>query len=93
MSDVSKVGLWLLHNSIYRVILLMSEVSKVHGELSIQSNVTHVEGVESSSIYTLRAVMLCMSKVSKETQNCLTIFTHYFLNIQWIFNPKKVLES
>ena len=38
----------------------------------IQSNVTHVEGVESSSIYTIRAVMLCMLKVSKEVQNGLT---------------------
>ena len=44
----------------------MSEVSKVHRELSIQSNVTYVKGVESSSIYTIRAVMLCMSKVLKE---------------------------
>ena len=50
----------------------MSEVSKVHRELSIQSNVTHVKGVKSSSIYTIRAVMLCMSKVSKEVQNGLT---------------------
>ena len=69
----------------------MSEVSKVHTGPSIQSNVTHVEGVESSSIlyykgcnalyvesvesssiYTIRAVMLCMSKVSKEVQNGLT---------------------
>ena len=30
---------------------------------------SHVEGVESSSIYTMRTVMLCMSKVSKEPQN------------------------
>ena len=37
----------------------------MHRELSIQSNVTYVKGVESSSIYTIRAVMLCMSKVSK----------------------------
>ena len=29
----------------------------------------HVRGVQSSSIYTIRAVMLCMSKVSKEVQN------------------------
>ena len=50
--------LWLLHNSIYRVMLLMSEVSKVDRELSIQSNVTHVKGVESSSINTIKAVML-----------------------------------
>ena len=47
----------------------MSEVSKVHTGPSIQSNVTHVEGVESSSICTIRAVMLCMSKVSKVAQN------------------------
>ena len=39
---------------------------------SIQSNVTHFEGVKSSSIYTIRAVMLCMSKVLKEVQNGLT---------------------
>ena len=50
-------------------MLYMSEVSKVHTGLSIQSYVTHVEGVESSSIYTIRAVMLYMSKVSKEAQN------------------------
>ena len=41
-------------------------------ELSIQSNVTHVKGVETSSINTIRAVMLGMSKVSKEVQNGLT---------------------
>ena len=32
----------------------------------------YVEVIESSSIYTIRAVMLCMSKVSKEAQNSLT---------------------
>ena len=46
----------------------MSEVSKVHTGPSIQSNVTHVKGVESSSIYTIRTVMLYMSKVSKVAQ-------------------------
>ena len=50
----------------------MLEVSKVHRELSIQSTVTHVKGVKSSSIYTIKAVMLYMSKVSKEVQNDLT---------------------
>ena len=68
----------------------MSEVLKVHRELSIQSNVTHVKGVKSSSIYTIRAVMLCMSKVLKEHTH---IFTHNFFIIQPIFNPQKVLES
>ena len=46
----------------------MSEVSKVHTGPSIQSNVTHVKGVESSSIYTIKAVMLCMLKVLKVAQ-------------------------
>ena len=55
----------------YRAMLLMLEVSKVHRELSVQSNVTHVKGVESSSICTIRAVMLCMSKVLKVAQHTL----------------------
>ena len=32
----------------------------------------YVEGVESSSIYPIRAVMLCMLKVLEEAQNDLT---------------------
>ena len=37
---------------------------------------------------------LCMSKVSKEAQNLYKhVFAHNFLNIQWIFNLEKVLES
>ena len=51
----------------------MSKVLKVDRELSIQSNVTHITGVKSSSINTIRAVMLCQ-KVSKEVQNGLTHF-------------------
>ena len=47
----------------------MLEVSKVHTGPSIQSNVNHVKGVESSSICTISAVMLCMLKVSKVAQN------------------------
>ena len=58
--------------TIRAVMLYMSEVSKMHIELSIQSYVTHVEGVESGSINTIKVVMLCMSKVSKEAQNGLT---------------------
>ena len=49
-------------------MLYMSEVSKVHTGLSIQSYVTYVEGVKRSSIYTISAVMLFMSKVSKVAQ-------------------------
>ena len=51
----------------------MSEVSKVvfvaFTQQYIQSNLTHVRVVESSSINTIRAVMLCMLKVLKEVQN------------------------
>ena len=73
MSEVSKVVFMAFtQHYIYRVLLLMSEVLKVHRELSIQSYVTHVKGVESSSINTIRTVMLCMSKVLKEVQNGLT---------------------
>ena len=46
----------------------MLEMSKVHTGPSIQSNVTHVEGVKRSSICTIRAVMLFMLKVSKVAQ-------------------------
>ena len=35
-------------------------------------------------------VMLFMSEMSKIYKH---VFAHNFLNIQWIFNPKKVLES
>ena len=52
----------------------MMKVSKVHTGLSIQSYVTHVKGVKSSSLYTIRAVMPCMSKVVKEAQNSLEHF-------------------
>ena len=55
-------------------MLYMSEVSKVPTGVSIQSYVTHVEGVESSSLYTIRTVLSCMSKVLKEAQNGLEHF-------------------
>ena len=73
--------------TIRAVMLYMSEVSKVHTGLSIQSYITrvedihykhcnalYVEGVKNSSIYTIRAVMPCMSKVLKEAQNGLEHF-------------------
>ena len=34
----------------------------------------YAKGVKSNSIYPIRAVMLCMSKVLKEAQNSLTHF-------------------
>ena len=72
MSEVSKVVFVAFTQQYIQSNLTHREVSKVHRELSIQSNVTHVKGVKSSSINTIRAVMLCMSKVSKEVQNGLT---------------------
>ena len=44
--------------ALYRVILLMLEVSKVHRELSIQSNVTHVKGVERSSKWSYTSLLI-----------------------------------
>ena len=35
-------------------------------------NALYVKGVKSNSMYTIRAVMVCMLKVSKEVQNGLT---------------------
>ena len=55
-------------------MLYMLKVSKVHTGLSILSYVTHVKDVESSSIYIIRAVMPCMSKVLKKAQNGLEHF-------------------
>ena len=56
----------------------MLEVSKVvfvaFTQQYIQSNLTHVGGVESSSIYTIRAVVPFMSKVLKKAQNGLEHF-------------------
>ena len=46
----------------------MSEVSKVHTGHSIQSNVTHVEGVKSAYRIPQYRIMLVMSKVSKVAQ-------------------------
>ena len=41
----------------------------------------------------IRGVMLCMSKMSEMLKIYKHIFAHNFLNIQWIFNPEKVLKS
>ena len=41
----------------------------------------------------IRSVMLCMLKMSEMLKIYKHVFAHNFLNIQWIFNPKKVLKS
>ena len=80
----------------YRCISTVSKWSKVvfvtFTQHYMQSNVTHVERVERSinsfnfySCYSYR----------KGQKQCLSLLHNnvYFLNIQRIFNPKKVLES
>ena len=76
---------------------------------------SHIKCVKRSSKYTVRAVMICMLKVSKKlnihckgcnavyvkgversskyTVRIHNIFAQNFLNIQPIFNLKKVLKS
>ena len=69
-----------LFNSHFKTDALMSEVLKVlryiacvkYCAMNKGSNAMYVKGVESSSIYTIRTVMLCMLKVLKEVQNSLT---------------------
>ena len=66
----------------------------MHRELSIQSNVTHVKGVKSSSIYTIRAVMLCMSKVVERSSKWFyTSLLITFLIVNGFLIHKKFLES
>ena len=76
--------------AVYRVMLLMSEVSKAHTGPAIQSNVSHVGGVKSgvcsciqSNVTDVRAV----ERDSKYTIRAHDIFAYNFLNIQLIFNP------
>ena len=37
--------------------------------------------------------MLKMGRRSHTHKGCNAMYAHNFLNIQWIFNPQKVLES
>ena len=56
----------------------------------IQSNVTHLTHVERVESVLCIKWSLAPPKYAVGAHN---IFTHNFLNIQLIFNPKKVLES
>ena len=55
------------------ILLMYAQLykQKRYRDTEIKGN---VEGVKSSSIYSIRAVMLCMWKVLKEAQNGLTHF-------------------
>ena len=75
---------------------MMSKLLKEALTVLIVTHVTHVERVERlhyvHNIDTFNAV----SKGSKDCyveKKDIHIFAHNFLNIQVIFNPKKVLES
>ena len=75
-------------------MLLMSKGSKVvfvaFTQHCIQSNVTHLTHVKRVKSVLGIKWPLTPPKYALGVHN---IFTHNFLNIQWIFNPKKVLES
>ena len=75
-------------------MLLMSKGSKVvfvaFTQHCIQSNVTHLTHVERVESVLGIKWPLAPPKYAVRVHN---IFTHNFLNIQWNFNPKKVLEA
>ena len=58
-------------SSKYTVMQCMLKVLKKLKIHYKDCNAMYVEGVKRSSKYTVEAVMLCMSNVSKETQNTL----------------------
>ena len=78
------------------LMLLMSNRSKEALTVLIVTHVTHVEMVKRlhyvHNIDTFNA-MSKMSKIMLCWNKNIHIFAHNFLNIQAIFNPKKVLES
>ena len=71
----------------------MSKGSKEALTVSIVTYVTHVDRVESSSINSIRTVFLLCRRCRKMFKMVLHICVYNFFNIQWIFNPEKVLES
>ena len=75
-------------------MLLMSKGLKVvfvdFTQHCIQSNATHLTPVERVESVLCIKWPLTPPKYAVRAHN---IFTHNFLNIQLIFNPKKVLES
>ena len=80
-------------------VKMMSKGSKEDLTVLIVTHVSHVEMVESSvcGLYTQYRYIQCyVERVERlcyvETRDRY-IFAHNFLNIQPIFNPKKVLES
>ena len=75
-------------------MLLMSKGSKVvfvaFTQHCIQSNVTHLTPVERVESVLSIKWPLAPPKYAVRVHNS---FTHNFLNIQWIFNPKKFWKA
>ena len=71
-----------LHSIILHSIILCVQLYKQNRYRDTEIK-GYVKGVKTSSIYPIRAVMLCMSKVSKEAENALT---HLLLITFLIFN-------
>ena len=78
-------------------VKMMSKWSKEALTVLIVTHVTHVERVKRLHYVHNIDTFNAMSKGSKDyvmlKKNDIHIFAHNFLNIQAIFNPKKVLES
>ena len=78
-------------------MLLMSKGSKEALTVLIVTHVTHVERVERlhyvHNIDTFNAMSKGLKDYVMLKKKDIHIFAHNFLNIQAIFNPKKVLES
>ena len=80
-------------------VKMMSNGSKEALTVLIVTHVTHVERVESGICGLCTQYRYIQCHVKKVERLCYIetrdkhIFVHNFLNIQPIFNPKKVLES
>ena len=70
----------------------MSKMSEMSFPFSLNVMLSMLKTSKIDQIH-LRAVILCMSKMSKMGKEHTHIFAHNFLNIQLIFNLEKVLES
>ena len=52
----------------------------------------HVEDVKARLSTPMGCNAMYVEDVGDEKRTCTHIFPHNFLNIEWIFNPEKVLE-
>ena len=92
--------LWLLHNIIYRVMLLMSEVLKVlfsavYRVMLLMSEVLKLFHILCTQLYEqkIKEYVKGVERDLKYTIRTCDIFAYNFLNIQPIFNMKNFLKS